>query len=97
MRRMFTLAVARDDMKVDATPEVNAIPSPTIATMAIPFTKLTELIVDLSAREGWKKKVEECDEKRKRGNKFRVAMKRKTYLGKKRTRKSTSKDSFPRE
>lgn len=47
MSRMFTFAVASEAIKVDATPEVNAMPSPTMATTAMPFTKLTELIADL--------------------------------------------------
>jgi len=70
MRRMFTFAVASEDMKVEATPEVKAIPSPTIATTAMPFTKLTELIVDLcewragEEGKGNKRKTDWCVGKR---------------------------------
>mmetsp|Transcript_13072 Transcript_13072/g.15934 ORF Transcript_13072/g.15934 Transcript_13072/m.15934 type:complete len:214 (-) Transcript_13072:549-1190(-) len=45
IKRMFTLALANELMKVAETPEVSAMPSPTMATMAMPVTKLNELMV----------------------------------------------------
>mmetsp|Transcript_4577 Transcript_4577/g.9638 ORF Transcript_4577/g.9638 Transcript_4577/m.9638 type:complete len:292 (+) Transcript_4577:1042-1917(+) len=46
MSRMLTLACERELMNVEDTPEVAAIPSPTIATMAMPGTTERELMVE---------------------------------------------------